>query len=31
MTVLTVSGLGAVVEQTEARLLDRRRRFPSGG
>jgi hypothetical protein len=31
MTVVTVSGLGAVVEQTEARLLDRRRRFPSGG
>ena len=31
MTVVTLAGPGAVVEATEARLLDWRRRFPSGG
>jgi hypothetical protein len=31
MTVVTVSGPGAVVERTEAQLLDWRRQFPSGG
>ena len=30
-TVVTVSGPGAVVERTEAELLDWRRQFPSGG
>jgi hypothetical protein len=31
LTVVTLAGPGAVVDETEARLLDWRRQFPSGG